>query len=79
MKIKLETGWQLLVFILVMLGLLFAIIVFQLWLWNILFVAVFELPQLTFWQMVALDVFCDTVLYTRSDKLLTVKYGGEEL
>lgn len=78
MKIKLETGWQLLVFILVMLGLLFAIIVFQLWLWNILFVAVFELPQLTFWQMVALDVFWNTISY-QDNNLISVKYKGEEM
>lgn len=78
MKIKLETGWQLLVFIFVILGLLFAIIVFQLWLWKIIFVAAFGLPQLTFWQMVALDIFCDT-LSGGNNRWLSVKYKGEEL
>lgn len=78
MKIKLETGWQLLVFILVTLGLLFAIVVFQLWLWKIIFVAAFGLPQLTFWQMVALNIFCDT-LYGGNNRWLSVKYRGEEL
>lgn len=78
MKIKLETGWELLVFILVMFGLLFAIIVFQLWLWKIVFVAVFGLPQLTFWQMVALDVFWDTISY-QDNNLISIKYKGEEL
>lgn len=78
MKIKLETGWQLFVFILVTLGILFAIIVFQLWLWKIIFVAAFGLPQLTFWQMVALNIFCDT-LCGGNNKWLSVKFKGEEL
>lgn len=78
MKIKLETGWQLFVFILVTLGLLFAIIVFQLWLWKIIFVAAFGLPQLTFWQMVALNVFWDTLCY-QNNNLISIKYKGEEL
>ena len=78
-NIKLESGWQLLAFILVTLGLLFAIVVFQLWLWHVIFVAAFELPQLTFWQMVALNVFCDTLLYTGRHGWLSVMYKGEEL
>lgn len=78
MKIKLETGWELLVFILVMFGLLFAIVVFQLWLWKIIFVAAFKLPQLTFGQMVALNVFCDTLSY-QNNNLISVKYKGEGL
>lgn len=78
MKIKLETGAQLFVFILIMFGLLFAIIVFQLWLWKIIFVAAFGLPQLTFWQMVALNIFCD-ILSGGNNRWLSVKYKGEEL
>ena len=73
-------GWfQLLIFILIVLGLLFASIVFQLWLWNIIMVAVFGLPMLTFWQMVGLDLLFWTFIGKVDDDVIRVNYNGEEM
>lgn len=74
------SGWfQLLVFILIVLGLLFASIVFQLWLWKIIMVAVFGLPMLTFWQMVGLDFLFWTFTGKVNGDFIKIYYDGEEM
>ena len=70
---------QLLIFILIVLGLLFASIVFQLWLWKIIMVAVFGLPMLTFWQMVGLDFLVWSFTGKFSDDIVKITYDGEEM
>ena len=73
-------GWfQLLILILIVLGLLFASIVFQLWLWKIIMVAVFGLPMLTFWQMVGLDFLVWTFTGKVDDDIIKINYNGEEM
>lgn len=65
MKIKITNGYELAGFIIATLGLLFVCIVFQVWLWKVIAVAIFGLPQLSFWQMVGLDFLIDMFLYGR--------------
>lgn len=60
--IEINTWWELLLFTIIMLGLCFVEIVFQMWLWKILMVAVFGLPMLSFWQMCLLDVLITTFI-----------------
>ena len=77
--IEINGAFQLLIFILIVLGLLFASIVFQLWLWKIIMVAVFGLPMLTFWQMVGLDFLVGTFTGKISDDAVKINYNGEEM
>lgn len=77
--IAINGGFQLLIFILVTLGLLFVSIVFQLWLWKIIMVAVFGLPMLTFWQMVGLDFLVWTFTGKINDDAIKINYDGEEM
>lgn len=77
--IAINGGFQLLMFILIVLGLLFASIVFQLWLWKIIMVAVFGLPMLTFWQMVGLDFLVWTFTGKINDDAIKINYDGEEM
>lgn len=77
--IAINGGFQLLIFILVTLGLLFVSIVFQLWLWKVIMVAVFGLPMLTFWQMVGLDILFWTFTGRVSDDVVKINYDGEEM
>lgn len=73
-------GWfQLLIFILIVLGLLFASIVFQLWLWKIIMVAVFGLPMLTFWQMVGLNFLFWTFTGKVNGDAIQFNYNEEEM
>lgn len=65
MKIKIANGYELAGFIIATLGLLFVSVVFQVWLWKVIAVAIFGLPQLSFWQMVGLDFLIDMFLYGR--------------
>ena len=79
-KVIAINGWlQLLIFILIVLGLLFACIVFQLWLWKIIMVAVFGLPMLTFWQMVGLDFLVWTFTGKVDGDAVKINYDGEEM
>lgn len=77
--IAINGGFQLLIFILVTLGLLFVSIVFQLWLWKIIMVAIFGLPMLTFWQMVGLDFLVWSFTGKFSDDVIKITYDGEEM
>jgi energy-coupling factor transporter transmembrane protein EcfT len=77
--IEINGGFQLLIFILIVLGLLFASIVFQLWLWKIIMVAVFGLPMLTFWQMVGLDLLFWTFTGKVNGDAIKFNYDGEEM
>ena len=77
--IAINGGFQLLMFILIVLGLLFASIVFQLWLWKIIMVAVFGLPMLTFWQMVGLDLLFWTFTGKIDGDAIKFNYDGEEM
>ena len=77
--IAINGGFQLLIFILIVLGLLFASIVFQLWLWKIIVVAVFGLPMLTFWQMVGLDLLFWTFTGKIDGDAIKFNYDGEEM
>jgi energy-coupling factor transporter transmembrane protein EcfT len=77
--IAINGAFQLLIFILIVLGLLFASIVFQLWLWKIIMVAVFGLPMLTFWQMVGLDLLFWTFTGKVNDDVIKINYDGEEM
>lgn len=77
--IEINGGFQLLIFILITLGLLFVSIVFQLWLWKIIMVAVFGLPMLTFWQMVGLDLLFWTFTGKVNDDAIKINYDGEEM
>ena len=77
--IEINGGFQLLIFILIVLGLLFASIVFQLWLWKIVMVAVFGLPMLTFWQMVGLDLLFWTFTGKIDGDAIKFNYDGEEM
>lgn len=76
--IAINGGFQLLIFILIVLGLLFVSIVFQLWLWKIIMVAIFGLPMLTFWQMVGLDFLVWSFTGKFSDDV-KIYYNGEEM
>lgn len=77
--IAINGGFQLLIFILIVFGLLFASIVFQLWLWKIIMVAVFGLPMLTFWQMVGLDLLFWTFTGKIDGDAIKFNYDGEEM
>lgn len=77
--IAINGAFQLLIFILVVLGLLFASIVFQLWLWKIIMVAVFGLPMLTFWQMVGLNFLIWTFTGKVDGDAIKINYDGEEM
>lgn len=77
--IAINGAFQLLIFILIVLGLLFASIVFQLWLWKIVMVAVFGLPMLTFWQMVGLDLLFWTFTGKIDGDAIKFNYDGEEM
>ena len=77
--IVINGAFQLLIFILIVLGLLFASIVFQLWLWKIVMVAVFGLPMLTFWQMVGLDLLFWTFTGKIDGDAIKFNYDGEEM
>ena len=77
--IEINGAFQLLIFILIVLGLLFASIVFQLWLWKIVMVAVFGLPMLTFWQMVGLDLLFWTFTGKIDGDAIKFNYDGEEM
>lgn len=77
--IEISGGFQLLIFIIITLGLLFASIVLQLQLWQIIMVAVFGLPMLTFWQMVGLDLLFWTFTGKINGDAIKINYDGEEM
>ena len=76
MKLKINSWGECLGLLLLVFAIWLALITFHLWLWNVIAVAIFGLPELTFWQFIGLNIlvkgFISTVnttnLMNRRDK-----------
>lgn len=80
-KIEINSLGEACAYLIFLIAVIFALLVFQFWLWKVIAVEIFCLPALNFWQFIGLKILLRELFgnfYSNDNNLIKFKMKEEE-